>query len=682
MSKPQKYSIGFRLLVAQSLTILVVMGAFTLMLSSSVTRRLDQRTEDDLSRQVLLVTNSLSSYHAALKRSVDALSAVFASNFPGPFVLDELHTLPSGAVRVPTLTAGSLQLNSSLESVERFSAASQAVATVFVRSGDDFIRVATSLKKDDGSRALGTTLDRDNPAYAEALHGAQYAGLATLYGRDYMAKYTPVQDAHGKVVALFFVGLDFTDALKTLKEQLKSVKIGQSGYVFALGAGPGKNLGLLQIHPSKEGSNVLDSRDAEGRPFMKEILSRKDGVLRYSLAESGAGAKARLVSFRYLKEWNWVVCAGATLDELNQEAVLLRNTMLGASLLVVVLLLSLFVFILRRWITLPLQEALASTRLLAAGDFRRIGTPESVPCESADEVQQISRGIQEMACSLRGLLEKINSSSLDVSAAAEQMNSTAVRIAGSAQDVASQAETVATSSQQISVSSSEIAANCREAALHSSEASDTACAGTETVLLTLGGMERIEQRVRAAALTLDQLGASSEQIGAIIGTIEDIADQTNLLALNAAIEAARAGEQGRGFAVVADEVRALADRTTSATREIGAMIKAIQSGTRGAVAAMEEGVSEVEKGSQLSLESGQALELVLFKVCDVTNQVDQIATAAEQQTAATSEINCNIQQITEVMHNTVRGASESATASLELARCARELHQLAARFQL
>jgi methyl-accepting chemotaxis protein len=188
--------------------------------------------------------------------------------------------------------------------------------------------------------------------------------------------------------------------------------------------------------------------------------------------------------------------------------------------------------------------------------------------------------------------------------------------------------------------------------------------------------------VQETAQTVASLGARSDQIGDIIGTIEDIADQTNLLALNAAIEAARAGEQGRGFAVVADEVRALAERTTRATREIGEMIKAIQSETRGAVAAMEQGVRQVETGTEEAAKSGLALRDILEQVNDVAMQVNQIATAAEEQTATTGEISSNMNQITEVVQLTSQGAQESATAASQLSGHAEELQRLVRQFTI
>jgi methyl-accepting chemotaxis protein len=196
------------------------------------------------------------------------------------------------------------------------------------------------------------------------------------------------------------------------------------------------------------------------------------------------------------------------------------------------------------------------------------------------------------------------------------------------------------------------------------------------------GMSRIADKVRSSAGAVEQLGIRSEQIGQIVGTIEDIADQTNLLALNAAIEAARAGEQGRGFAVVADEVRALAERTTRATREIGEMIKNIQSETRQAVKAMEEGVEEVERGTTGASRSGQALEMILEQISEVTSQVSQIATAAEEQTATTREISNNIHSISDTVLMSARSSEEMSMSSSRLSQLSVDLQDLVRRFRL
>jgi len=299
-----------------------------------------------------------------------------------------------------------------------------------------------------------------------------------------------------------------------------------------------------------------------------------------------------------------------------------------------------------------------------------------------DEIGDLGRAINRMLESMHNMVTSIKSTAEQVASASTQLYATSEQIATGAEEVASQAGTVATASEEMSCTSTEIANNCLMAVESSQRASDSASSGFAVVQETVDEMSRIAERVKESACTVESLGARSDQIGEIVGTIEDIADQTNLLALNAAIEAARAGEQGRGFAVVADEVRALAERTTKATKEIGAMIKAIQMETKGAVHSMQEGVREVEKGTIDAARSGQALQEILEQANSVTMQINQIATAAEEQTATTNEITNNIQQITEVVHETAKGSQESAAAANQLSRLADELQQLVGTFKL
>ena len=299
-----------------------------------------------------------------------------------------------------------------------------------------------------------------------------------------------------------------------------------------------------------------------------------------------------------------------------------------------------------------------------------------------DEIGDLGHAINRMLTSLNGMVASIKATAEQVASASTQLYATSDQIATGAEEVAAQAGTVATASEEMTCTSSEIANNCLMAVESSQRASDSASSGFAVVQETVDEMGRIAERVKESALTVESLGARSDQIGEIVGTIEDIADQTNLLALNAAIEAARAGEQGRGFAVVADEVRALAERTTKATKEIGAMIKAIQMETKGAVSSMEEGVKAVEKGTADAGRSGLALQEILEQANSVTMQINQIATAAEQQTATTNEITNNIQQITDVVHETAKGSQESASAANQLSRFADELQHLVGNFKL
>lgn len=369
--------------------------------------------------------------------------------------------------------------------------------------------------------------------------------------------------------------------------------------------------------------------------------------------------------------------SGKVLSEQNTiTANIAGRIMIGAAVLGSVLAFVLGLII-SRSISLPITALAGQARQVADGDLR-----VQIDYHSGDEVGELSEAFRTMTEGLRVTLTRVADTSTQVASAANQLQATAIRIATGAEEVAAQSATVATASEEMAATSSSISDNCQQAADGSSQATQAAVTGSSVVSSTICGMERIASRVRSSAETVASLGSRSDQIGAIVATIEDIADQTNLLALNAAIEAARAGEQGRGFAVVADEVRALAERTTRATREISEMIKAIQTETRAAVGEMEQGVQEVQQGTEDAARSGEALQEILSKINDVSMQVNQVATAAEEQTATTSEITNNIHQISDVVQDTASGAQESAAAASQLAGNAEELQRLVRQFRL
>jgi methyl-accepting chemotaxis protein len=330
-----------------------------------------------------------------------------------------------------------------------------------------------------------------------------------------------------------------------------------------------------------------------------------------------------------------------------------------------------------RSISGPLEEVFETMSQIAAGDLTA-----RCPIDSANEMGQLASEVNAMADKLHDLTTSVTMSSIKVSIAANHLHAMSDGLLKSSENLVGQSTSIATAGEQMAATSSDIACNCNDAAASGALANSTAVSGASVVDKTVSGMSRIAERVKNTAKTVEELGHRSDQIGEIIGTIEDIADQTNLLALNAAIEAARAGEQGRGFAVVADEVRALAERTTKATKEIGAMIKAIQAETRQAVASMEDGVNEVERGSVGAVQSGEALQQILSQIDVVTQQVNQIATAAEEQTATTSEIARNITQITDIAQQT-SGESQHITAEVnQLMSLSSELTDTISRFRI
>ena len=301
---------------------------------------------------------------------------------------------------------------------------------------------------------------------------------------------------------------------------------------------------------------------------------------------------------------------------------------------------------------------------------------------SHDEIGKAGTALNGMKNNLRQLIQSIAGTAEHVASASEEISSSATQQAQGAETQKDQTAQVATAMQEMSSTVLQVSENSNKAAEASRQAAETARHGGSIVDETLTKMRGIAESVSGTARKMEELGKSSDQIGRIIGVIDDIADQTNLLALNAAIEAARAGEQGRGFAVVADEVRKLAERTTTATKEIAQMIKNIQDETKVAVTAMEEGTKQVEDGVSSTAQAGDSLKEIIHMSEQVGEMITHIATAATEQSSASTEINNNMDQIAKLVKESAVGAQQSAKACQDLSGLALDLQKMVANFKL
>ncbi|MBI4721312.1 MAG: methyl-accepting chemotaxis protein [Chitinivibrionia bacterium] len=355
-----------------------------------------------------------------------------------------------------------------------------------------------------------------------------------------------------------------------------------------------------------------------------------------------------------------------------------RVVMISVAVLSIAILLSLGVSIfMTRLILSPINNTVAVIEDISKGDLTR-----RIDIASKDEIGEMGKHFNSFIDTLHDTITRVAQGSTKVSEAAVTLDGAAEQMATGVEQAAAQVNSVATASEEMSTTSSEIAQNCVMAAKSSERANNAANTGEAVIQETVAVMNRISERVTRSAGIIKSLGGRSDQIGQVVGLINDIADQTNLLALNAAIEAARAGEHGRGFAVVADEVKKLAERTTQATKEIGQTINAMQSETKEAVASMEEGVKEVEHGTRETTKSGDALQDILKQINTVASEVNQIAVASEQQTATTNEIASNIQQISGVMQETAQRIQDNAGAASQMASLSKELKGLVEQFRL
>jgi hemerythrin len=369
-----------------------------------------------------------------------------------------------------------------------------------------------------------------------------------------------------------------------------------------------------------------------------------------------------------------IILTVAAMALFNSKGDLLISIAIGTVLLIIM---SILLGLVSSAVFKPLAGIVEALEKAAAGDLS-----VRADVSSGGEFARLATAFNTMMTDMNKAMRQFFSVADTVRDSVVMVRATTDAMASAAEDVAIQASTIATASEEMSATSGDIARNCLYAAESAQKATEQTHSGSQLVQSSSRLMENIAQRVNVSSQTVEGLGQRSDQIGAIVNTIQDIADQTNLLALNAAIEAARAGEQGRGFAVVADEVRALAERTTKATKEIAAMIKAIQSETQSAVSSMSEGVDEVKRGTAETTRSGEALEDILNKINELTMQISQVATAAEEQTATTQEITNNIQMITDVVNRNVENSRSTTVATTTLAREVDNLHELVGHFRL
>jgi len=322
--------------------------------------------------------------------------------------------------------------------------------------------------------------------------------------------------------------------------------------------------------------------------------------------------------------------------------------------------------------------ALERAEAIAEGDL----TGMELVATSQDELGELTLAINKMQASLREVVDSILTSTEHLASASEEISASATEQSAGMESQKDQTHQVATAMQEMSSTVVQISDNSTKAADAAQKASKTAREGGKIVEETLRKMREIAASVGETAKQVNGLGARSDQIGQIIGVIDDIADQTNLLALNAAIEAARAGEQGRGFAVVADEVRKLAERTSKATKEIAQMIQSIQEETKSAVVAMESGTKQVEAGVDMTTQAGSSLHGIIQSAEQVGEMVTHIATAATEQSSATEEVNTNIEQIAKITAETSEGAQQSAKACHDLSSLALDLQNIVSKFKI
>ncbi|MDF3160412.1 methyl-accepting chemotaxis protein [Pseudomonas proteolytica] len=337
----------------------------------------------------------------------------------------------------------------------------------------------------------------------------------------------------------------------------------------------------------------------------------------------------------------------------------------------------LFAWLLTRSITLPIAQALEAAEHIAEGNLT-----QSIKVDGDDEAGRLLRAMNKMQEKLRDTLQRISGSATQLASAAEELNAVTDESARGLTQQNNEIEQAATAVNEMTSAVEEVARNAVSTSEASKNATASAGDGRDLVQETVSAIERMSGDVQGTATLIGALAEESRDIGKVLDVIRGLADQTNLLALNAAIEAARAGEAGRGFAVVADEVRALAHRTQQSTSEIERMIGSIQAGTEQAVDSMRNSTERAESTLNIAKGAGMSLDTINSAIIEINERNLVIASAAEEQAQVAREVDRNLVNIRDLSVQSATGASQTSAASSELSRLAVDLNGMVGRFRL
>ena len=634
-------SVGAKLTAMTVALVGIVFVIALLLITYSASRMVESRSIEQMGNDARGVANMVGIFDRSVNSQVDRFSTMFDKEF-GKLTLDDSRTVQIGDRATPVLSNDGRELNLDFSIPDRFTARTGVTATIFAKTGDDFVRVSTSVKKENGERAVGTLLDRAHPGYAALKSDKAYSGLATLFGKQYITKYVPIKNDAGQIIAALYVGIDISADVKALKDQIKSLKIAETGNFYALNGREGKDQGVMIAgaprEGKEEGGNLIEAKDAGGDTYIKTLVQQKEGQLRYA----GSDGRQKIAVFTHYAPWNWVIVGEAAVDEITREVNSMRNLYIGLGLLFLAVLGAILTVMINRMITRPLDAVCDAADRIAGGDLTT-----RLHVHSSDEIGRlmtafngISMGLSEVVSSVRAGTEEINTAASEIAAGNLNLSSRTEQQAGALEETASAMEELTSTVKQNAanaVQADELAGSASEVASH--------------------GGDVVGQVVQ----TMDAINSSSQRI-------VDIAFQTNILALNAAVEAARAGEQGRGFAVVATEVRTLAQRSASAAKEIKELIDA--------------SVQTVAGGGQLVSQAGNTMNDVVASVQRVSTVISEITTASREQSEGIDQINRAIAQMDESTQQNAALVEQAAAAAQSLQQQAERLAAAVSTFRV
>ncbi len=669
--KLKNQSVGFQLKLVILLCLIVSFaGTATLVYRNASSVLLDKTLKTHQSEVEAMAMTIAGQFNAYL-HTAKVLESTFRNGYLAGVYIEDYEVDFNGK-SIPNITQYGESLIGDTKLVDSFTRDTGAVATIFAPFNSDFIRVSTSLKNPSGQRVVGTALGKKHPGYSQLISGQPYYAQVKLFGESYITYYAPIKNASGKVTGLSFIGLPVEQATQNLFNSLESITWGDTGYTIVVD-NQQDNLGKYLLHPIHDESSpsIIELSDYDGNKPFHQIFEQESGLIRYPFKYQDTVGEKYLV-YTEVPGWDWKLLGGTFISEVTKESnTLLKLIITIASIVAVVTFIILTVFLNRS--LKPLTVLNGYMTRLAKGEVS-IDIPSSGK-DSNNEITNLSNGVANMATQLNSLVSEIRTTSDSVQTASQSVSSDAQRNLSQSDLQQEQVEQVATAIEEMASSAQAVAQQVEAIAENVRLTNQDSQSGLEVVETVCIDVAQLNDQLDNSAKAIEQVNLDSEAIQTVTKMIDEIAEQTNLLALNAAIEAARAGEQGRGFAVVADEVRTLAHRTQTSVKDVVTIIDKLKESTGNAVQLMNESQVNANQVLDKAQEAGEALEAIASQVQAIAGQADTIAATSEEQANVSQEIAANANSISELNRESRETSAKTTDSADHLNKQASSLKQ-------
>ncbi|MEI7435409.1 MAG: methyl-accepting chemotaxis protein [bacterium] len=588
----------------------------------------------------------------------------------------------------------------------------QCYCTIFQRMNEegDMLRVATTVATDDGRRAIGTYISHRNaqgeetPVLAAVLKGDPYVGRARVMDQWHAAAYEPIWDspARKRVVGMLYVGFNLNKVNQELRDAILSIVVGKTGYVYILG-GKGEQRGRYIISKGGEsdGVDIQDSKNAEGQYFIQEILAKGLATTNGSIAyesyswqnKSESEPRMKVAAVTYFPAWDWVIAAGMYQDDYHGVLVRLdsavsRLLMVGPLGGVIVMLLAIgLALLIGTAIAKPINKIIAVAKVISEGNLAEAGQAieamqPSMRRKTQDEPSLLFAAVSLMTQRLASLVGQVQRSSVQLVSTATEIAAASHQQEAAVTEFGASTTEVTAAVKEISATSQELVRTMQDVKIASAKTEGLADTGRAGLTGMEGSMRQLAEATSAISARLAVINEKANAINSMVTTITKVADQTNLLSLNAAIEAEKAGEYGLGFSVVAREIRRLADQTAVASLEIDQTVREMQTSVTAGVMEMDKFTGEVTQGVQAVSEIGVQMGRIIEQVKVLTPRFESVNDGMQAQSSGASQISEAMTQLSEGARQTRESLRQFNEATEQLKDAARGLQQEASKFKV